>query len=98
MLVVVAFLLLLLTVAVQVRGDFNQCNAEEWRPVLKRAYVQQKGMPPPKNISVKRVLEEEFPKPYRILGPFAPYAGHRTHKRLTVYVDKNNMFQDVECS
>ncbi|KAJ2850868.1 hypothetical protein IWW36_001592 [Coemansia brasiliensis] len=72
--------------------------AEEWRPVLKKAYIQQKHMPPPKNISQKRVLEEELPKPYRILGPFAPYSHYRTHRRLTIYVDKNNIVEDVECS
>ncbi|KAJ1998555.1 hypothetical protein GGI04_003899 [Coemansia thaxteri] len=90
--------LLLLSVALQVNGDFNLCNSEEWRPALKKAYIQQKNMPPPKSVSVKRVLEEELPKPYRILGPYAPYTRYRTHKRLTIYVDKNNMFQDVECS
>ncbi|KAJ2337352.1 hypothetical protein GGI00_000293 [Coemansia sp. RSA 2681] len=55
-------------------------------------------MPPPTNLSVKRILEEELPKPYRIVGPFTPYSSHRTHKRLSVFVDKNSMFQDVECS
>ncbi|KAJ1740527.1 hypothetical protein LPJ68_003669 [Coemansia sp. RSA 1086] len=82
----------------QVNSDFDRCFAEEWRPVLKKAYVQQKHMPPPKNISQKRVLEEELPKPYRILGPFAPYSRYRTHRRLTIYVDKNNIVEDVECS
>ncbi|KAJ2308849.1 hypothetical protein IWW55_000193 [Coemansia sp. RSA 2706] len=72
--------------------------AEEWRPVLKKAYIQQKHMPPPKSISQKRVLEEELPRPYRILSPFSPYSRYRTHKRLTVYVDKNNIVEDVECS
>ncbi|KAJ2492448.1 hypothetical protein IWW37_001495 [Coemansia sp. RSA 2050] len=91
-------LLLLLAAVVQVSGDFNLCNAEEWRPTLKKAYIQRKNSPPPANISVKRVLEQELPKPYRILGPFAPYTSHRTHKRLTIYVDKNGMFEDVECS
>ncbi|KAJ2626555.1 hypothetical protein GGF44_004994, partial [Coemansia sp. RSA 1694] len=96
--ILAAILLVLFTIAVQVRGDFNRCNAEEWRPTLKKAYIQQKGMPPPTNLSVKRILEEELPKPYRIVGPFTPYSSHRTHKRLSVFVDKNSMFQDVECS
>ncbi|KAJ2341078.1 hypothetical protein GGH91_003971 [Coemansia sp. RSA 2671] len=91
-------LLLLLTGVTQVSGDFNKCNAEEWRPTLKKAYIQRYNWPPPANISVKRVLEQELPKPYRILGPFSPYTLHRTHKRLTIYVDKNGMFEDVECS
>ncbi|KAJ2359350.1 hypothetical protein GGF43_000196 [Coemansia sp. RSA 2618] len=81
-----------------VRGDFNLCNAEEWRSTLKKAYLQQKHMPPPKSISQKRVLEEELPRPYRILNPFSPYTRHRTHKRMTIYVDKNNIVEDVECS
>ncbi|KAJ2370184.1 hypothetical protein H4S01_000529, partial [Coemansia sp. RSA 2610] len=51
-------------------------------------------MPPPKSISQKRVLEEELPRPYRILSPFSPYSRYRTHKRLTVYVDKNNIVED----
>ncbi|KAJ2126098.1 hypothetical protein GGH12_003167 [Coemansia sp. RSA 1822] len=73
-------------------------NAEEWRPTLKKAYLQQKHMPPPTNISQKRVIEEELPRPYRILTPFSPYTRWRTHKRLTIYVDKNNIVEDVECS
>ncbi|KAJ2237172.1 hypothetical protein GGF40_002900 [Coemansia sp. RSA 1286] len=82
-------------------GKVNQCtsgNAEEWRPVLKKAYLQQKHMPPPKSISQKRVLEEELPKPYRILTPFSPYTRYRTHRRLTIYVDDKNIVEDVECS
>ncbi|KAJ2037935.1 hypothetical protein H4S04_004713 [Coemansia sp. S16] len=90
-------LLILLVAVVQVSGDFDR-NAEEWRPTLKKAYIQRKNLPPPANISVKRVLEQELPKPYRILGPFAPYSRYRTNKRLTIYIDKNNMFQEVECS
>ncbi|KAJ2512159.1 hypothetical protein GGI11_004837 [Coemansia sp. RSA 2049] len=91
-------LLALLAAAPLVRCDFNRCLAEEWRPVLKKAYIQQKGMPGPQSLSQKRVLEEELPKPYRILGPFSPYTRYRTHKRMTVYVDKNNIVEDVECS
>ncbi|KAJ1718436.1 Ubiquitin-conjugating enzyme E2 6, partial [Coemansia biformis] len=71
-------------------------RAEEWRPVLKRAYIQLKGMPAPRNLSQKRVIEEELPKPFRVLTPFAPYTRYRTHRRLTIYVDKNNIVEDVE--
>ncbi|KAJ2804160.1 hypothetical protein H4R21_001749 [Coemansia helicoidea] len=70
----------------------------EWRPTLKHAYIQLKGMPPPRNLSQKRILEEELPQPYRVLNPFSPYTHYRTHKRLTIYVDKNGIFEDAECS
>ncbi|KAI8326141.1 hypothetical protein GQ54DRAFT_139268 [Martensiomyces pterosporus] len=88
----------LLVLAPGTLADFNRCNAEEWRSTLKKAYIQQKHMPPPANVSQKRILEEELPKPYRIVGPFTPYTRWRTHKRLTVYVDKNNIVEDIECS
>ncbi|KAJ1989415.1 hypothetical protein EDC05_004673 [Coemansia umbellata] len=65
---------------------------------LTDAYIQQKNMPSPHNLSQKRILEEELPKPYRILGPFAPYTKYRTHRRLTIYVDANNVVEDLECS
>ncbi|KAJ2856497.1 hypothetical protein J3B02_001564 [Coemansia erecta] len=55
-------------------------------------------MPPPKSASQKRVLEEELPKPYRILNPFSPYSHYRTHRRLTIYVNDRNIVEDVECS
>ncbi|KAJ2777275.1 hypothetical protein GGI15_004565 [Coemansia interrupta] len=90
---------LLLVLSIRgVNADFNRCNAEEWRPVLKKAYLQQKHMPPPRSISQKRVLEEELPKPYRILTPFSPYTHYRTTRRLTIYVDDKNIVEDVECS
>ncbi|KAJ2719686.1 hypothetical protein GGI07_005069 [Coemansia sp. Benny D115] len=91
-------LCVLLLAAAGVNADFNRCLAEEWRPVLKKAYLQQKKMPPPKSVSQKRVLEEELPKPYRILTPFSPYTRYRTHRRMTVYVNENNIVEDVECS
>ncbi|KAJ1667441.1 hypothetical protein EV178_001435 [Coemansia sp. RSA 1646] len=95
---IIAILALLVVTVPPVLGDFDRCRAEEWRPVLKKAYIQQKGLPSPRNLSQKRVLEEELPKPYRILGPFSPYTRYRTHKRMTVYVDKNGIVEDVECS
>ncbi|KAJ2396288.1 hypothetical protein GGI23_003973 [Coemansia sp. RSA 2559] len=94
---IIAILALLVAVPL-VAGDFDRCRAEEWRPVLKKAYIQQKGASSPRNLSQKRFLEEELPKPYRIIGPFSPYTRYRTHKRLTVYVDKNSIVEDVECS
>ncbi|KAJ2864810.1 hypothetical protein GGI22_001638 [Coemansia erecta] len=107
---IIAILALLVAVPL-VAGDFDRFlltllfgdthrigRAEEWRPVLKKAYIQQKGASSPRNLSQKRFLEEELPKPYRIIGPFSPYTRYRTHKRLTVYVDKNSIVEDVECS
>ncbi|KAJ1792777.1 hypothetical protein LPJ59_004799 [Coemansia sp. RSA 2399] len=86
---IIAILALLAAVPL-VAGDFDR--------LLKKAYIQQKGTPSPRNLSQKRFLEEELPKPYRIIGPFSPYTRYRTHKRLTVYVDKNGIVEDVECA
>ncbi|KAJ1959817.1 hypothetical protein GGI12_004138 [Dipsacomyces acuminosporus] len=77
---------------------FSVGHPNEWRVALKKAFIQQKHLPPPNSMSQKRVLEEELPKPYRILNPFAPYTRRRNHKRLTIYVDENNIVEDVECS
>ncbi|KAJ2712054.1 hypothetical protein H4R19_002952, partial [Coemansia spiralis] len=80
-----ALIALMLAATPGTRADFNRCRAEEWRPTLKRAYIQLKGMPPPRSLSQKRVIEEELPKPFRVLNPFSPYSSYRTHRRLTIY-------------
>ncbi|KAJ2775868.1 hypothetical protein IWQ57_000025 [Coemansia nantahalensis] len=90
--------LVVLAAAPGAYAGYNKCRAQEWRPTLKHAYIQLKGMPPPRNLSQKRILEEELPQPYRVLNPFSPYTHYRTHKRLTIYVDKNGIFEDAECS